>query len=423
MVAICKETPKKNGFVLITATIVVASLIVLVLRTTSFTTTELKISDSHRIAVQTYYLAESGIAEAIWLIKNNPTWKNNFETDPNWSITYTRDPALYPNGSYQIQINNIDQAHGEIISTGYIAFGQTNSQRVVKTTVYKALGDSPISDNAHFADGNTDISGSLVNVYDGSSFTNGNLLLNFWSTLNVDNDVSATGNINEHWTSTINATNQIEGADPVLMPAISFDDLDDPDSYINQATVVYSEDDFEDLMWDNPELSLPGPITYVDGDIDIMANQELEINGLLVAEGDIEVGKNTVWCCWDWTRCGRSDITISAISDSPGVGPPGGGGPPGQRSPSGLLAKGKIDFELCLDSFNAEGLVYANDQINILSLSGDFNLIGGTISRKLTITSIWEGINITRNSDAIISTISDPTYSPVVTVEHWEEEY
>ncbi|HPN89617.1 MAG TPA: hypothetical protein PLK22_02320 [Candidatus Paceibacterota bacterium] len=404
----------RKGFVLATSVLIMGLLLLLATYVVSFTITEFKISNSQATATKTYYLAESGIAEAIWRIKNDPTWKTNFETDPAWTITYTRDPALYSNGSYQIQIINSGLARGEIIVTGFIDNGGRIAQRVVKTSIYKALGESVVGNNGEYADGDINISGSVMHVYNGSMFSNINIIVNLISVVDVDDAVRAVNNVNQSWTSTINAPGGIYAKnksapvpDPIPMPAISFNDASDPDSYINKADHIYTKNQFSDLMWANPNLTLDG-ITYVTGDIDIKGPQKLTINGTLVSEGNIEVGKNTLFCCWG-LRCGRSDITINRPATS--------------GSPSGLLAKGKINFELCLDDFDAQGLVYATDQVSILSLPGTFDILGGIISRKLTLTSIWQGINITFDNEIISYTIGDPQYSPVVTVEHWEEEY
>ncbi|MFA4871905.1 MAG: hypothetical protein WC610_02495 [Patescibacteria group bacterium] len=399
---------KQRGFVLIASVLVVSLLVLLAVYVTNFTITELKISSSQATALQTYYLAESGVAEAIWRLKNDPDWKNNFETNATWSFTYTKNPALYPNGSYQIQIQNTGLARGEITATGFLNLGGTSAKRVIKTMVYKALGDGPIGDNAQFADGNIDISGSVLHIYNGGVHANGNIIVNYNSTLNaIGNDVKATGNINILWNSTINAQSQQQGVAPMAMPAISFDTAGDPNSYRARADVIYSESAFENLMWNNQNLTLNGPITYVDGDIEIKGNQNLTIKGVLAASGTIEVGKYTFLCCWS-TRCGTSNVTIEKVSET---------------EPAGLFAKSKLYFELCLNSFNANGLIYANDQINLLSLPNAFNVTGAVISRKLTLTSLWRGASITREPNVVIYSLGDPTFAPVVTVEHWEEEY
>lgn len=406
-------TSNNRGFILVTSLLVMGLLLLLATYVVSFMITEFKISLSQTTATKTYYLAESGIAEAIWRIKYDPIWKAGFETNPNWTITYTRDPALYPNGAYQIQITNFGRARGEIIATGFIENNGQIAQRVVKTSIYKALGESVVGNKGEYADGNIDVSGSVINVHNGSLFANNNLIVNFYSVINTDDTVSAVTNINQHWTSGINAPGGIfspenpPAPEPIPMPAISFDDINDPNSYINQADQIYTQNQFADLLWNNQNLTLNG-ITYVTGDIDIKGGQQLTINGTLVSEGDVEVGKNTILCCWG-ARCGLSNITINRPAEP--------------EIPSGLLARGKIDFEFCLGNLNAHGLIYGTDQISILSIPQQFEVLGGLISRKMTLTSVWQGINITFDNEVISYTIGNPQYAPVVTVEHWEEEY
>lgn len=404
---------KKNqtGFALIATLMVMSLLLLLSIYLINFILTENKISQSQAIATQTYYLAESGIAEAIWRIKNDNSWKTNFETNDNWHLIYSREPALYPNGSYTIEITNLNKGRGIIKATGYIDIGGSTAQRVIETTVYKALGESIIGNNGELADGNINFTGTVLNVYNGSVFANGNIIVDFYSTINADDAIRATGNINYNWTSTINASttesnNFPPAPDPLPMPSISFDDLNDPESLINRADNIYTEKQFSDLMWNNQNLTLNG-ITYVDGNIEIKGEQNLIINGLLVASGDIEVGKNKFSCCWNG-RCGVSNVTINSLSST---------------EPSGLIAKDDIDFELCLGNFEAKGIIYGNDQINLLSLPGKFDVTGALISRKLNLISVWKGVSITFDSSIVNYGLGSPQFSPIVTVEHWEERY
>lgn len=408
------DKPKRqSGFVLITAMFVMLLILSLALYATAFTLTEMKIADSQKTSAQTYYLAESGIAEAIWKIKNDPIWKTAFETNPAWSIDYTRESALYPNGSYRIQIQNESEAKGEIIVTANLDLGLASSQRVVKTSVYKALGESAIGSNAEYADGNIDVSGSNWRVFGGGVFSNNNIIVNYWSTLNCDKNVTAVGNINTNFSSLVIASSTFSqkstpAPTPIPMPAISFDNASDPDSYKNRASHIYTASQFSDLLWANRggSLTLDG-ITYVTGAVSIKGDTNLTINGALVADGDITLGENTLFCCWG-LNCGRADIIVNRV---------------GSTTPSGILSKGRIDFELCLNSITANGLFYANDKINILSLPMKINITGGLVSRKLTLTSLWQGVDLIYDNSIISYTLGDPQFSPIVTVEHWEEEY
>ena len=406
------KNKNRRGFILIATVIVMSLLLFLSAYVISFAITELKISTSQSAATQAYYLAESGVAEAIWRIKNDSTWKTNFESNPDWTTTYTRNPALYTNGSYRIDIANTGLARGDITVTGYIHIGNSIAQRVIKTTVYKAIGDSPLEDIGEYADGNIDMSGTTLHVWNGGIFANGNVTANYFSNIIIDKALRATGNLVKNWTSAVIAspinTHDKEYAPapaPLTMPAVSFDNASDPNSYKARADHIYTAQQFSNLLWNNTNLTING-ITYVTGDVTIQGTQNLTINGALVADGNVTLGANTLFCCWNW-KCNRSNIVINKLSTS---------------TPSGILAKGRVDFQLCLDSLTANGIIYANDKINVLSLPNKINITGGMISRKITLTSLWQGFDIIYNNNAIDYALGNPQYSPIVTVEHWEEE-
>jgi len=408
---------KDNSGIALIVTILLMSLILfLAIYFLSFTITEKRIAHSQTWGLKTYYLAEAGVHEMVWRLKNNETYRNNFETDPDWTVSFTRNDPFGPgSGSYIVTITNSVLAHGEIISIGTIDIGSgKTSQRIIKTYVYRAMGEGglEIGDNCGYADGNIDISFSVVNFNNGSSHSNNVFTINGASVVNIDTNLNAVGNYIKSWLSQVNvggaiyAANQPNGpASYIEIPAVDFDS-DDPNSFKNRADVVYSEGDFEDLMWNNQNLVLDNPITYVEGDVDLRGAQNLTINGLLVVGRDFEVGHSF---CWGWSRCGQSSVTINhAVGE-----------------PSGILAKRKVYFRLWAGNIDIDGVVYASDQLSVLSFpfGFNFNADGGLISRKLTITSVWAAVNITRNEEILTSTLGVAEFSPVITVEHWEEEY
>lgn len=380
----------------------------------NFSISEKRISSSQAEGAKTYYLAESGIAEMVYLLKNDNNYKNNFETNPSWTATINRsNPFGAGSGSYTVTIANTALAHGEITSTGIVDVGGgKTSQRVVKTYVYRALGAGGVSvgNNCGYADGNIDISFSEVNFIGGSAHSNNIFNINGFSTVNVGGDLNAVGNLLTCFFCSVNvasstyAANYPPPAAPIAMPAVDFDSSD-PNSFINRATKYYTEAQFRTLMSNNQNLTLNDPITYVDGDVELRGGQNLIINGLLIVGRDLIVGQNL---CWG-LRCGNNSITINHSSGQP----------------AGILAKRKINFRLWTGTINSHGVIYANDQLSITSfpLGFSFNAEGGLISRKLTITSVLQPINIIRNDEILNDTIGTMTYSPIITVEHWEEEY
>lgn len=409
-----KNLENEKGIALIVTILLMNMLLFLSLFFLSFTLTERKIASSQSKGARTYYLAEAGIAEMVSKLKNDSTYQTNFETNPSWTETFTRNNPFGPNsGSYEVTITNTSEAHGGIVSIGKINIGSgKETQRIVKTYVYKAMGEGglEIGDSCGYADGNIDISSSLVNFYNGSAHSNNVFTVNGLSTVNVDTDLNAVGNFNKSWLSTVNiggrayTRNYPPAASEVNMPAVDFDS-DDPGSYKNIADVTYTESQFDDMIENNSTITLNDPITYIEGDVDFYGNKSLVINGLLVINRDFEVGRKL---CMGFS-CGRASVTVNHTE--------------GQAS--GILAKRKVEFKSWAGNINIDGVVYASDQLNILSFpfGFDFNANGGLISRKLSISSVWQPVEIWRDEEILNSTIGVTEFSPIITVEHWEEEY
>ncbi len=401
-----------KGVALLLTILLVSLMLLLSIFFLSFSLTEIKISKSQTYGEKAYYLAEAGIGEIIWRLKNDATYKNSFETNPTWTETLTRNnPFGQLTESYTVAIANSDLARGTIISTGKVNMGNGNiSQRIVKIQVYKAIGASSIGETGGYADGNIDISLSKVNFYNGSAHSNNNFIINGNGTIvNIDTDLKAVNNYNVNQFPTVNiagaiyAKNYPNGpADPIAMPAVDFNSAD-PNSLKNIATIVYSEDDFEELLEDNQNLTLNG-IIYVEGEIEVKGARNLTINGLLVAEEEFEIGEVN---CWEGA-CGKSSVTVNHTEDEP----------------SGIFSKEKIKFDKYAGDINLSGVAYATDQLDVLNYAGNgFNVTGALVSRKLTITSSWNPINITYDNEIVVSSLNNSTFSPIITIEHWEEEY
>ncbi len=63
------------------------------------------------------------------------------------------------------------------------------------------------------------------------------------------------------------------------------------------------------------------------------------------------------------------------------------------------------------------------DDLRLTSLPQEFNVVGGFIGRRFFCTSLWNTMNITYDEEIITTGLGQPTFSPVVQIEHWEEQY
>jgi hypothetical protein len=189
---------------------------------------------------------------------------------------------------------------------------------------------------------------------------------------------------------------------------------------------VFTEDEVEDFfkniggggtLFLKHKASQNGTSTYyVEGDINLKGKRYLNIDGILIADGTINIGEKKNW----EGASGNSNITIT----DPGVG-----------IPSGLLTKRKVNFGPYSASEDASivGLIYSQDEMRLTSLPYSFNITGGMIARKFSLSSVSgaASLNVYLDNSIIREGVwggSSPpggslTFSPVITIEHWEEAY
>jgi len=449
-------TFKVDGSALLVAILVLGLMVFLSAYFISFSLTGVQMANNQKYASQTYYLAEAGVQEAIFKLKNDSSWKNAFETlptiaDPNcssWTIPpYQRTGGIFNNGTYQITINNLGCAKAEIVAHAFIDISSgKKSQRVVKVKVFKAMGN-PVSQYGIFtggASGNMNITlSSPIRIHDGNMLVQNNLKIKTLSRVYVDekalvgNQVDVDGSSRLISTSTCSANMCQSGCDSssecpptdINMPPINFDSAG-PDSFLSKATIsdcsslrsdgktncVFTVNELEKTMWNNyPFIVFPvGAVIYVLGDVNIRAGQDLTVNGVLASDRDINLGQDNCWTRseWPFIRCGFSKVSVFRS---------------GSDLPSGLLAKRKFSiggsFGVGTQSLLVNGLIYSGDQMTVSSVLAPIEIYGGIVARKVDFSSVWQAFDIYLDSDVIIDTLGVSSYSPMIIVDHWEEEY
>ena len=386
----------KKGFALLTVVLLLAILGVLGSSFVIITLGDLRIAESQENGIKAHYRAEAGIDKAIWKLDNDSTWKDNFETNPTWTATLVEN-------DYSISIRNLSLGRAEITSTGTINSGK----RVVKATVSKALGG--ITDpTTSYSNLGTFIWGTEFNIDPDSLFSNLDLDIESSSDVDVSNKVSAVGNINTSFDSTLTATtieslNNPPAPTSVLMPALDIDSAEST-SYKSQATSqsqVYSQTEFAAMLVADPDLALSG-VVYVTGDIDLKRGQSPEITGMLVTEKNINIGL-------DVSGTGFADIEIKELTGKA----------------SGIVAKQNITIGDWANIIDVKGLIYTLGNLTIAKFFPTFNfdLDGGIITNETKIWTLDQEIDITHDDDLIQIGLGNPVTSPIITLEHWEEEY
>lgn len=404
---------KSRGYALIIVIIIILVLALLSSLLISMVLSEFKISKSQEAGTGAFYVASSGTEEAIWLVQNNETYKTNLEegTFDASNGDFGHDPA-FDNTRYNVSIRSTDRGQADVTSTGYYTLGSQTSRRIVKTKIFKAINPNPIADNNIFTADDIDFIMSIVNINGGGLFSNEDIdIPGPFTRVTVEGDASAVDRINANWPGTLtaaalHATNYPPAPDPIDFPMVDFND------YYDKADAIYTKDEFEDIMWANQNLVINDDITYITmaptNTLKIRGNQSITINGLLVIDGNIDVGSQF---CWNGgpgpRRCGFSNITVNHT----------------EGKPSGIIVKGDVEFSIWTGAVNIEGLLYGMDDLILTSLPYEFNVVGGFIGRRFFCVSVWQTINITYDEDIIRTGLGTPTFSPVVQIEHWEEQY
>jgi len=397
----------KKGYLLISSLFVLTTMMMMATFYLSETIKEIRVSKIVDTSAQSYYLAEAGIQEAFWLLQNDPSYKNNFETSPNWSASFSRSNNLIAGGAYAVAIINEDIAKATIISTSTISVQGTQTQRVVKAGVFKATSETPEQSISVFSNGVIFAISSAMQISGGNYFTNDDIDLNLFSSFSTNLDMNAVNKVKKDFTCSISARAIHDKTRPPVpqqteTPQIDFDS-EDTSSLKSLADHIYSKQEFKNLMDDNPNLSLNG-IIYVTGDITIKKGSSVTINGALVSDGSVGIGNGF--------SLNQLPATLTVNK--------------AQGKPSGVFVKKNINIGGYSVSMDVDGLIYvggsfrAQDGI-LQSVNIDVN--GGIIAQDYDLLMMWNPITITHNQQYINEALGVPVFSQVLFINHWEEEY
>ncbi len=465
---------KEKGTIVIIASIATAILIAISAYFLNALVVEMKISESMDKAQGAYYLAESGVHEAVWKLKNDSEWSDNFidlslNPDPEgnyWEGTLEREDI--GGGSYEVRVQNTGPGEAQIYSVANTPFLNRDAQRRARVTVSQPL-EAPTDDSSIFSGGpgsNVIINHSKLTINDGNIFSNHNLIIDGKSeielydnpdTEKLEGKALAVGNLNVGGSGSIDeytalcaqnvCTEDCDSCDleERSIPIVDFDS-DSEDSFKSRAEnlennddcsifcnpagessykcsdkCLFSEGEFEDLLWEVGEegvLEIESEVTYVTGRIRVRGARRLNIEGALVADRSIEIGKDE-----DWRVRGDKDSGYSHVRiENPEV----------DRA-SGILSKNKIgfgDYSLFEESV-VEGVIYAGDQVKFVSLPEKLTINGAAIGRQLHFTSLWEELEMNFDDELVLyglgyivdDRVVEPVFSPVIEVDHWEEVY
>lgn len=398
---------KPRGFLLLTSLFILTTLLVIVSFYLNAIIDNVKVGKILNTTPQVYYLAEAGIQEAFWKLQNDSAWKTSFETDPGWQASISRGNVLGGAGAYTVTVANQNLADAVITATSTLPVGSTVVQRVVETSVFKALAENTLNNISQYTNNGAYSLGSTLTVASGDIFTNDDIDLEFFSNWNATGQVKAVDDVITQFGSTLNASEIHDSVRPpvpgaISMPQIDFDSAD-PGSYKSRANQIYTTGQFSQLMNNSPVV-LNG-ITYVTGNAHVKKGQNLTVNGILAADGSIKIGNGAAW----------SGPAVVDVNNTSG-------------QPSGLISKSNITIGGYGTNLTVDGLVYAGGSLTIqdgLFQDVAVNILGGIVAQDADFLFSWSNgaVNLSLEQSFINNVIGQPSFSPVLLIRHWEEEY
>jgi len=482
-----KISPER-GVVIIIAFLTFGILLLLGTYFLSFTLSESRISESQLVASKTYYLAEAGINKAIWKLKNEDPWKTCFATSSigydcncdNWQSSF--EINILPNSTTTVSIINSECAYGQLTATSTIMTSEKKTaQRVVKTTVYKALA-GPTENAAAMTGGasqNVSISNSNLKVY-GNFFVD-NILNIYTSDIEVidspsnfpevDGKVLVTGNYQLHsgnapsttaicasdycnTTSTCNCVVEADkfdlcntgGCPPknLNQPLVDFDSGQST-SFYQRALAAQNANQCQILC--NGSLCSTSNCggSPCNNKCIITASQLSSILGAVGTNGTATLNNEITYITGGGftLNCKRLVVNGALVANGAvDIGTSNSCGAnaqitinrPNSTSTSGLLAIGNTTFGQYsfLASTTLTGIIYAyNKKLEFNNLPQEVTIVGGIIGRKIDINNVTNLLTLELDNEVILYSLGykinnvaiNPIFSPIITTDHWEESY
>ena len=416
---------QQNGYVTIIVLIFMMVLTAITYLYSDAIFTELTIARNNKGASVAFSLAEAGVQEAVYKIQYEAATRDTFLNTVSGVTNFSHDPALINNGAYQVTIQNTAEASATVTAIGTYKIGTLRTaRREIKVDIAQATSIPPYNDDgamfSHSAGGEStgdlEFDHATVNIYGGSLHSGRDISFKA-STINVEQGIKAERNINNQQGSTVNCNcNFVDDGDPLTpmcsdnpgcsytyvpqgeMPMIDFDSSS-PNSYKNRAIsqnqYYTSEANFySQTSFGTGQTKTFNGVVYVEGGITIKNNRTLNMNGVLATSGSIEVG-------------GSQNGTLN-------INPPSAG------QPAGAIAEGSFEIDN-KGNFSGTALIYAGFRVEIESSSTPITFTGGILSRRIEVED--RVLNIYFDNTIINDTLDNPADTPIIEINHWEEEY
>lgn len=419
----------KKGYVTITVLILMMVLVAITYLFAEVLFSELAIARNNKGAQVAFSLAEAGVQEAIYRVQYDETAQDVLmSTTPGVSTQFSHDPALLDRGSYEVTITNVSKGAAIVTTIGRYTIGLRTAKREIKVDIAQATQPGFPYDSGIYGAGSgagqsiadVDFWYAPVKIYNGSVLSNRDINFKFGADVDIEktveagDDVIVSGNpfpshvdcnclfVDDEDPETPQCETSpgctpIEGALAKEIPQIDFEAYksiaqNTPGSSPDGNQYFTDQDDFKELIPLSGSATFEG-VVYIDDKLDIDWFRTINMNGIIAATGTISV-----------------DFGQLLIQ------------PPTVGGPSGVLSQRSFNVKT-LGHFSGTGLVYAGDRFEIeFSLDWTMELTGGIISRRTWIKGLRE-TNIYFDATVIDLALGSPSDTPVIELNHWEEEY
>ncbi len=418
----------KKGYVTIVVLIIMMVLVAATYLYADAIYSEMAIARNNKGASIAFSLAEGGIQEAIHRIQYNEPTRNTFLNTADGTTEFSHSSALINNGSYSVTIQNSALGVATVTAIGNFSMGLKTARREIQASIAQATMPPPYDDDAaifsHSAGGEStgdlEFNYATIRIYDGSLASGRDIRFQY-SDVQVEGNISREGNISGNGTS-VDCDCLIEDdGDPLTtqcsdnpscaystesageMLQVDFDSIS-ANSYKNQAITLnqYYESDSEFFtqtgFLDDTTKTFNG-VVYIDGKLDLDENKILIMNGVLAGSGTINIGGNA--------NNSHANATVQINS-------------PGANQASGILSTHDVIVKK-RGNLNGTGLIYSGTKVHLYNSSEVIDLTGGILTRRLLVTN--RSLTIHFNADIINWALDNPSGTPVIEINHWEEEY
>lgn len=404
-IKISEQILKSNqpGFILASAMVIMGVLFLLSMAMLDFLHNENQLVTGQKLAMKTYYLAEAAQQYAFWRVRTDPNLQNDFKTNPNWQINFTQDGILASSSGYSVTVQNQDLAQGIITATATLQIAGFSSQRVVKNNIFEAIAPYQATATTILIDDGLTFNGADVTANRGDMFSNNNILVTGFSTINANNGLKSAARITINLFSTVNGQKNSSNFPPAAenrsLPQVDFDS-ESEQSLLNQAANVYSQDEFDTLINASDNITF-NDITYVHGSINIPRGKIITVNGVLAADHNISLG----------TDAEPAELNGPTLYVHHTAG-----------RPSGLLAKQNITFGNYLNLITFDGVIYALNSLNFSNNDSPWVIDGALYSQHASFSSVWQPLTINYSRE-VAGSVFGGNAAPMITTGYWEEEY